>query len=153
VPSAAGPVVLASKQYPYHLTVPAGPVSFIGAPAPWDGIQHLSTDARMADRARVPGSGLLFLAMTETTKGIDAYADEMEAKFRSWHGCAPTSERRAFSAGDLRGIGFSQSCANGSHFWHRAVLVGKGRALVAMSDGGTLDTLLTVLGGVEFVEP
>ncbi len=151
VPTKVGPVVLASKLYPYELTVPAGPVSFIGAPAPWDGAQVLS---RLADDrpGSGPGSGLLYIAMTDTTKDIDAYEEEMEAKFRAGHGCEPGSGRRPFTVGDLQGVAFSQSCANGSHFWHRALLVGDGHALVAMSDGGTLESLVDVLGGIAFVE-
>jgi hypothetical protein len=152
VPTEAGPVVLASKLYPYELTVPAGPVSFIGALATWDGAQTLSSDSRMTDRARVPGSGLLFMAMTDTTKDTDAYEEEMEAKFRAGHGCEPGSGRRPFTVGDLQGVAFSQSCGNEGHFWHRALLVGNGHALVAMSDGGTLESLVDVLAGIAFVE-
>jgi hypothetical protein len=139
--------------YPYTLTVPAGPTGFIDAPAPWDGAQHLSTDSRTTDRARVPGAGLIFIAMTETKKGIDAYADEMVAKFEAWHGCLPNGGRRSFVAGRLQGVAFAQSCANGSHEWVRVLLVGDGRALVAMSDSATIDGLIQAMGGIAFVEP
>src|SRR4051812_39438720 len=50
-PTPTGPEVLASNLSPYRITVPAGPTTFIPAPAPWDGVQILGTDTRVVDRA------------------------------------------------------------------------------------------------------
>lgn len=152
-PSSAGTVVLASKLYPYELTVPAGAVSFVDAMARWDGAQKLSTDARFADKARAPGTSAIWLTMTDTSDGIEAYADAIDARFRAWHGCVTAPDRRTFSVGDLQGVAFSQSCAGGAMHFARVAIVGHGRALVAFSDGGTLDDLVGVMGGLRFVEP
>ena len=151
--SASGALILTSKMYPYELDVPGGPVVFVDASTRWDGSQNLSSDSRTTDHVRVPGTGMMRIVMTETTKDVGAFADEMEAKFRGWHGCTTTSPRRSFKAGEADGIAFAQSCAGGAMKWIRAVLVGEGAGLVMYSDGGTIDTATAALSGVRFVGP
>ena len=155
VPSAAGPVVIESTLYPYRLTVPAGPTSFVAAHVPWDGIQKLSSDSRETDHVRAPGVGLVWIVMTDTTETIEKIGPDIEAKFRSWHGCGPASSRREFSVGELSGVAFAHTCGAGADPWVRAVVVGQGRALVAMTSGGTdssaaLDRLVELFGGLEW---
>ena len=154
-PSNAGPVVLTSTMYPYRLTVPSGPTSFVSAKAPWDGVQKFSSDTIMADRARVPGVGAVWLGMTDTTDPITTVAPDIEAKFSSWHGCKPPTARRVFTVGELDGVAFVHGCGPGNDTWMRAVIVGKGHMLVAFANvgndpQGALDRLIEMFGGLEW---
>jgi hypothetical protein len=146
--SPSGPVVLSSSVYPYTLTVSSGPTSFVASRVPWDGSQKLSSDSRETDRARAAGLAM-WIAMTDTTVGFDAFAKDLEAKFRSWHGCKPATGRREFAAGELQGVAFLHSCASGAQTFVRAILVGDGHGIVVYSQGGTVDDLIGVLMGLE----
>jgi hypothetical protein len=148
----SGPTVLASILYPYRISVPSGPTSFVPAPAPWDGQQVLGTDTRLADRARVPGVGAVWLAMTDTADPLDAVARDIEAKFRRWHGCKPATGRRSFAHGELEGVAWVHSCGE---TYVRAVVVGDGHVLVAYAPAGTdanaaVEHLVALFDGLEW---
>ena len=156
VPTVAGPVVLASTIYPYRITVPSGSTSFVPSRVPWDGAQKLSLDSRETDRARALGLAV-WMAMTDTTDDVDAVADLYEGKFRSWHGCRPATGRQQFDAGELKGVAWIHSCANGAQAFARAVVVGDGHALVAYAQGSTdmseaLSRLVELFGGLEWTD-
>ena len=152
VPSDAGPVVLISTLYPYRLTVPSGPTNFVPAPVSWDGVRRLGTDTLMADVARVPGAGTVWLAMIDTDRSVDDVATDIEAKFRRWHGCKLATDQREFGVGALNGVAFVHTCGE---WFARAVVVGNGHMLVAFSPTGIIpterrDQLIELLGGLEW---
>ena len=151
-PTQAGPVVMTSTLYPYRLTVPKGPTSFHAAVAPWDGRQAFSTDSRTTDGIRVPGATAISIAMIDTPKDFEAFAKDVEAVLRAGHGCAAGTGKTSFTAAGIEGIAFMQSCASGRMHFVRAIMAGNGHGLVAYSDGGTIDDLVRVLGGIEFVD-
>ena len=154
---AAGPVVYTSALYPYRITIdaPPGSTTFNAARVPWDGLQKVNLDSSMTDRARAPGVELVWLAMTETKLGLDAWAAQLEPKLRAWHGCDVGADRHSFSIGDLKAVGFTQQCSGNHTALARVLVVGHGHAMLAFADGGVnaaakLDALIVFLRGLEW---
>lgn len=96
-PSPAGDVTMASKLYPYTLTVPGDAVAIAPtlATVAWDGKNQIDSGDQQTDWLGFDGGRTFFVYGAPTAASLDDFAASSQKQVAEWHGCPAEPESTA----------------------------------------------------------